>query len=140
MAKTYSFGNRFVAPAFRRAINDILVRYVSTFTLIPMDIVQLTCWVFEHIPSDRPLLQLLVNQFCEDWDDYYDEEENYDALKLLPQAFTIRVLKRHSHSKINREAEASKCCFYEHASDEEKASCGKSHMVYKAHEGYGYFQ
>ena len=142
MAKAYSFGDRFIAPAFRRAMNQVVVDYVRSLWLTPLNILELTRWIFENVPSDRPLLQMLVHQFCEDWND--DEEEdvkaNPTALRALPPAFVSRVMKRYCHLKIGAaSSEVKDHCYSEHAADEEKVACGKAHMRYEADDDFGYF-
>jgi len=141
MAKAYASGDRFVAPAFRRAINEVFVNYVRSSCLFPTDMVELTCWMFENVASDRPLLQLLVNQFCGEWDDSdLGRIANTTALKALPAAFVSRVIRRYCHLKTcPGSSKVKDHCYSEHAADEEKVACGKAHMRYEADDDFGYF-
>ena len=141
MAKVYSFGDRFIAPAFRRAMNEVAVDYVRSLMLSPSNILELTRWAFEHIPSNRPLLQLLVNQLCQDWyDDEPDMKGSIKALRELPATFVGRVIQRYCHLRNNsRTSEGTVYCYSEHATDEEKVACGGAHMRYDEDEEFGYF-
>jgi hypothetical protein len=139
LAQAYSFGDRFLIPSFRITVNQLFVDAISKEWLHPTSVLDLATWTFEHIPADRPLLQLLTNQFCEDWQwDAIDCAEMKDkkavakALKALPTAFVVRTMRR--CSELSKTAakrwELKEPCYLEHDTDEEKDAGDKAHMVY----------
>ncbi|KAJ8111028.1 hypothetical protein OPT61_g6273 [Boeremia exigua] len=120
----YALGDRLLAPAFRKAINNIIVSSrpmsgVTIATLMPV-----YSYAFANIPDNRPLLQFLVDDFCENWIEEFDTDS--DVLHDLPPAFLARVLRRYS-----QKAHATTlCCHLEHADGSEQQNCGLAHMVY----------
>jgi hypothetical protein len=97
-------------------------------------------YAFTNVPSNRPILQELVDDFCHTYNPAYDDETDIAAQESLPREFFLRVL-RTVHSVRNSECtETTKRCYLEHAEDEEKSACGKSHMVFDTVRGHGYFQ
>jgi hypothetical protein len=50
-------------------------------------------WAFEHMPAQCPILQLLVNMFCDGWEDEFPHKDDTDGLKALPVSFITRAVK-----------------------------------------------
>ena len=96
-------------------------------------------WAFANIPADRLILQFLVNNFCSDWLEKNDADNN--ALNDLPQAFTVRVLRRYSQLVKMSEEERSKTnCYREHSSKAEQENCPTGlHMEWDASREFGDF-
>jgi len=136
--QAYLFGDRFLIPTFRRTINEAFVGMIATDDMADLpNVNDLVVWAFENIPSDRPLLQLLVNQFCDGWEDLPVRAAEMEALKTLPGSFLARVVTRYNQLK-NYPNNDIKCCYLEH-SDDELQSCTKTHMVFDQTIEYGYF-
>lgn len=76
------------------AITEDIVRGLEH----PSHTVDVITWAFENIPSERPILQLLVNHFCHEWDDEGYDAEDANALELLPIEFRARVMRRFAES------------------------------------------
>jgi hypothetical protein len=127
--KTYSFGDRFAVSAFSRASNNALAQtnlsgYYFSFGI------ESTAYAFKNIPSDRVILQRLVDWYCACW---RATSSQFDATTLasLPDAFLRRAMGRFCELKCMNNLELWKSrCYLEHSSHEEKASCEKLHMCY----------
>lgn len=134
LVQAYSLGERLLAPAFRRDINNL---FVAMFTPChPRDWQPAVKYAFANIPNDRVILQFLVNVFCRDWDPVEDCEDDQLTLLVFPAEFTARVMMRYAYMP----KDGPKECYIEHASEEEKKSCAKVHMVFiDSRVGYGYF-
>jgi hypothetical protein len=98
-------------------------------------------YAFTNIPCDRPILQFLVDDFCDHWDKEADDELEVGAQKQFPTAFTLRVMRRFSE-KLDLSTQIwveAKRCFLEHASEEEKEACSAAHMKYNKVLHFGCF-
>ncbi|KAH4107729.1 hypothetical protein HBI56_169460 [Parastagonospora nodorum] len=136
--QAYSFGDRFLVPNFRRTMNEAFVDMMVADVLPdPSKVDDLVVWAFENVPSDRPLLQLLVNQFCDDWNNFPVSATEIEALKTLPGSFLARVVTRYNQLK-NYPNNDIQCCYLEHT-DYELESCTKTHMVFDPMIEYGSF-
>lgn len=139
--KAYSFGERFIVPDFRRTMNEALVNNFAQNTFRPDVMLLLADYTFENIPSDRPLLQLLVDNFCKHWNVRDDDKGDTEALEKLPRKFVTRALSTFSHNLfVSRQIKNKDRCYLEHATDVAKEACGKFHMAYNEDRDYGYFQ
>ena len=140
LLKAYVFGDRFLSPAFRRATSNRLSDYLRNHVLAGS-----TCWdvmryAFTNIPSDRPILQHLVDDFCKMHDECHDEEdEDIAAQNELPRDFLMRVLRAFPDIRNHPPAKIVNRCYYEHTSEEEKNRCKKVHMKFNKAKECGYF-
>lgn len=149
--KAYAFGDRFLSPSFRGVVNSMIGELVYSLCFDPSDVAETIGWAFANIPSDRPVLQLLVNQFCNDWTDNNDSDDDDDdavdalsvcnivALRQMSVLFMVRAFLRLRELK---DPSAALChqngCYLEHATDDKKKSCGKYHVQYNKKHDYGY--
>ena len=140
--KAYVFGDRFLSPAFRRAINNRLSDYLRNH-----DLAGSTCWevmryAFANIPSDRPILQHLVDDFCRMHKECHDDEEDdVAAQKQLPREFLLRVMRAFPDMRKDAADKLQRRCYYEHASEEGKRRCRLgTHMIFNKAKDYGYFE
>ncbi|KAH7389503.1 hypothetical protein DE146DRAFT_791525 [Phaeosphaeria sp. MPI-PUGE-AT-0046c] len=141
--KAYAFGDRFLIPPFRRAMNQAVQEGVRATAMHPEVMVNFITWAFENIPSDRPVLQLLVNEFCQDWtvpdSDNDTQTLDFVALRDFSSAFTFRAMLRYRElSNPLAVTWHKKGCYLEHASGEEKMACGRYHVQYSQERDYGY--
>lgn len=117
-------GDRLLAPAFSRAVNNISV---STWPILGSSaraLLPIYRLAFANIPADRLILQFLVNDFCFDWREQIGDDNS--ALSDLPQSFTVRALRRYREiMKMSEEERNKKHCFLEHGSKEEQDSCSR---------------
>lgn len=138
--RAYGFGDRFVIPAFSRASNNLIAQQNPTrYYFDPLGRISIE-YAFETIPLDRVILQRLVDWYCECW---RATSDHFDATTLasLPDEFLRRVMGRLHESKTMTMAEVlKKCCYLEHASDEEKKECGALHMRYDQEHAIATFQ
>ncbi|KAJ4378281.1 hypothetical protein N0V86_005981 [Didymella sp. IMI 355093] len=135
LVKAYALGDRILALTFRREANNTLIIFGSCMGF-PSTLLPTATYAFANIPSDRSILQFLVNQFCKCWDPEYIINTEEDALSELPPAFTVRAMKRLAHLRCGK----LEGCYIEHSTNEEKKSCREPHMEFVGGEfGYGYF-
>lgn len=136
--KAYGLGDRFLDVGFQRAMNEAIAKDVKWELTFPTDMVSIIEWAFENIPSDRPLLQLLVNYFCHTWNEAEDDNENAEALKLMPCAYSARVMRRLAEMRREDTLQHSTACYLEHATGDERKACKKPHVYYDGGHDYGY--
>jgi hypothetical protein len=138
--KAYVFADRFVCPEFRRIVNKNFVNDM-VYHIFVFDVENLLPCVQEayaSIPPDQPILQLLVDLNCDTWMQCCEE----GPVSEFPHAFVVRAMRR-LHEKLVRKTE--NCpeelahCYYEHASNDEKAACLSAHMEYDKGKDFGFF-
>lgn len=124
--KVLVLADRFLMPAFRRAVNNDLV----TSRLKHAPYYELVIHAFENLPEGSPILQLLVDTHCLHWEPKTDEgdEEEMQLRPDLPHEFLVKVMIRYAELKADKEGKLKKlvaCNYHLHADDEEKEKCGK---------------
>jgi hypothetical protein len=140
--QVYSLGDRLLASEFRRAINKTIVDDMTQDReLLPHIMPGLIDCAFTHVPSDRPLQQLLVNKFCDEWKDDLVDASETEGLRMLPANFVARIMRRYSQLQQhpNSQVTGSDCCYLEHT-DDELESCTKVHMEYDPETDFGCFE
>lgn len=146
--KAYGFGDRFLIPEFRRAMSYEIIEGMQNEMQVLMNVAEAITWAFKNISPHRPLLQFLVNKFCDEWSDsgYLNAKAEAQALRTLPPEFTARVMRRyrelHDESVLTDDCKSldSDCleaCYLEHVSKVEMWGCGKSHVYYDVDCDYG---
>lgn len=93
--------------------------------------------VFENIPSNRLLLQLLVDQFCEEWVEYESDRSETEALACFHGNFLSRTMRNYRLLKDST-LKVEECCYLGHT-DDELRSCDKRHMEYDSARNCAYF-
>ncbi|KAF2035579.1 hypothetical protein EK21DRAFT_107100 [Setomelanomma holmii] len=66
--EAYSFRDRFLIPASRRGTAKTIVEHIQEYGLSCWEISEIVDWAWENIPPNRPVLQLLVGKFCDNWE------------------------------------------------------------------------
>lgn len=138
--KAYIFADRFFFPEFRRAANNNFVDLIQSNVVGAHDMLDLAKEAFANIPSNRPILQLIVDDHCAWWSQCCDN--NTDLWMELPPAFLVRAMRR-LQEKFHREKidqkEKGGRCYLEHASDKEQKVCQYRHMQYDKEKDFGFF-
>ncbi|KAF2833981.1 hypothetical protein CC86DRAFT_390060 [Ophiobolus disseminans] len=129
MIKAYAFADRFLIPSFQRAINETIVDYIQScpISMEICDIPDLVKEAYKSIPSDRPMIQCLVDCHCSHWRNCCAEFRSISGLPYAFEQYTGR-----SKERLSR-------CYYEHADDVEATTCGKLHIRYDAEKYFGMF-
>jgi hypothetical protein len=135
----YVLADRLLIDRFRRLVGNYFVNCLKRDWFQEPARFETFSYAFENIPSDRPVLQLLlVNDYCDYWpegkDDYDDsdpeDKANLRALNELPRAFLMRAMRRMGDFRNGRPNEtAHKRCYHEHGSEEEQKACGRLHRT-----------
>jgi hypothetical protein len=140
----YCFGDRILAPRFRRAMSKAIADDLVHSELYIDQTRDLIDCAFDSVPADRPILQLIVDTFCATWE---EKGSDADTLSSFPKKFMMRVMRRYSELCVSwpdDEENEKKVvrCYYEHASVEEKEekACPHQHMVYNKEKDFGYFE
>lgn len=121
-------------------MNQAIIKDLKWEMCYPLDAMDIVNWAFENIPSDCPLLQLLVNHFCDKWNSGTDVAEDAVALKQMPRTFSVRVMSRLSEMRSAKTLEHGNACYLEHATDDERQACKKPHVHYDKIRDYGYLK
>ena len=138
--KAYAFGDRFVVPKFCRAINNFFTDTLGYCYYSCPAGRRSTSYAFRNIPSDRIILQRLVDKYCAS---YAADAIGYglEGMGDLPVAFLRRVIHRFQElSKMSAREKAKARCYLEHTSDEEKGECSDLHMRYDEKTDLAYFE
>jgi len=140
LIKAYVFGDKFLATGFRQDVHRKFSNLLSGYCLTLPGGCQVIEYAFNNVPSDRVMLQHLVDDYCSQWDETQLDHVSVRIPKWLPRAFPVRVERRFAElrSMINNVGNRSRC-YYEHTSAEERKKCRYLHMFYHEVEEYGYF-
>lgn len=114
--KACIFADRFLAPQFARAM-----RHCMIFRIIHCESVKwpTVIYVFENLPEDDRLLQLLVDTQC------FEADIEADFEKDLPRSFMLRAMRTYEKWRdLGGEIPRPKDCDYHgHTSEEEERVC-----------------
>lgn len=124
--KAYVFGDRFLVPEFRRAVNNSFVGH--KLYQQASKLYSLAIYAFENIPADRPILQFLVDKHCFEWVADLDTKYDLEYYQKLPHNFLVRVMRRYNSLYLNSGHGFEEGCYLEHTSNEEKAECAGCHV------------
>jgi hypothetical protein len=139
--KAYAFADRFCVSGFQKTVNIVVVTKEHESILMLENTLPVVNYAFAYIPAERPILQYLVDYFCTRWREHLDLPEEIDMQKSLPNAFTMRSMRRFSEMLRQPEkAKMSNNCYLEHASNAEKKKCKQKHMKYHEEREFGYFK
>jgi hypothetical protein len=137
LVKAYVFGDRFLAPEFRRGVNNASVKHIplgrSFFDEAGCFSVD---YAFENIRPSSILLQHLVDMYCTVWN-ACDDEFDATTFDNLPNRFLRRVMKR---LKDAGHGTGKRRCYLEHASEQETKNCLALHMTYLSFVDIAYFE
>tara|TARA_R110002003_G_scaffold52_18_gene4482 strand:- start:8409 stop:8876 length:468 start_codon:yes stop_codon:yes gene_type:complete len=140
-AQAYCFGDFIIAPGFRTAMNKAIVDDIGWGTARPSRFRPLIEYMFANITSDRPVLQLLVDEFINSWDAKKDDADDMQCLSEFPRAFVTRMLISFSRDKrASQEDRKKRRCYLEHGTEAEKKDCRKLHFHYEAKTDSGYMK
>ncbi|KAF9693608.1 hypothetical protein EKO04_008457 [Ascochyta lentis] len=157
--KAFVFGDRFLAQIFRSAAQQEFSHLSKTYGRFMTEIndAAIIQYAFENVPAQHPLLQQIADNYRHQMCYWEDRRNRYGMSKLtkqcyepfsisaqrsLPIDFLLRVNKGiHQYGlDLSRQDERSReHCYFEHASDKEKKKCGKLHVEYDEHMGYGFW-
>jgi hypothetical protein len=143
LVKAYAFGDRFQMEAFRRQVNNAFVDAISRSYFWTVIRYHSSSYAFNNIPLDRPILQLLVDEYCQVWDSTEGNEDlDIKALNELHPKFLLRAMRRLGEMKEKSwdTLPMSTWCYYEHESYEQKTACTKRHMKYDEGLDFGTFE
>jgi hypothetical protein len=86
-------------------------------------------YAFENIPSDRVILQHLVDKYCECWLERRDDYK-VSTFESLSNPFLRLVMNRLRLLGKNQELASKSRCYLEHASPRERFGCRDLHMYH----------
>ncbi|KAH7094574.1 hypothetical protein FB567DRAFT_600176 [Paraphoma chrysanthemicola] len=143
--KAYIFGDRFIAPGFRRAAHNMFATDFQRNNMWYYSRVPSITLAFANIPSNRVILQLIADNYRLRWET--------DELPLwvftpteqarLPGALLTRIMRSYREVGKGTKAEETALfqsrCYLEHQDEEEKGKCSKKHMIYNAEADCAYF-
>lgn len=144
LVRAYVLGDRLIIHSFRRLVNNVFANLLGFGYTMILARYQMIAYAFDNIPSERPILQGLVDTHCSERSNHVvrnrtcrDEDE---ALKVLSKDFLIRATCRFGecHRAFAHKIPKARC-YYEHESEAQKKACTKSHMVYDQALGTGFF-
>ncbi|KAH7084927.1 hypothetical protein BKA63DRAFT_484941 [Paraphoma chrysanthemicola] len=140
LLKAYVFGDRFLVKSFRRQVNNTFVHHIGLGWFSLPTRYEGFSYAFANIPSDRPILQLLVDEHCGEWDKGDENDDTkLSAFNNLPPKFLIRAFRR-IHEMTEKELDRENWCYCEHESDKDKTDCETQHMRYDERLDFGTFE
>lgn len=140
--RAYVFGDRFLTPEFHRAANELFIdtNQKEQYYFCNEIGCELVSYAFENILADRAILQYMVDQYCEEWDDS-NSDYGLQSMGDLPRAFVRRTAKcfqqkaNYLQEKAEDEEESERC-YEEHASIMEANKCPGMRMEYNKEHDY----
>ena len=137
LVRAYVFGDRFLAPEFRRAVNNASVKHTPRgASFFYEDGCFSVAYAFENIQPSSVLLQHLVDMYCTAWNEDIDDF-NPQTFDDLPNSFIRRVIQR---LKCYCRHTEEKRCYLEHASEQEKKKCLALHIEYDEDDEIAFFE
>ena len=125
--KSSVFGDRFLAPVFRRLAHNNFVDLHLTNTVGARSGVAYSriIWGFENLPADSLLLAMMVDLQCTVWKVADDSKSEQDLMLKLPHEFLLKVMATQSEFKQQSvtAAKLRACSYHLHETDEEKQAC-----------------
>ncbi|CAO2658845.1 Nn.00g065680.m01.CDS01 [Neocucurbitaria sp. VM-36] len=124
--KVCVFGDRFQARDFQHAVQTNLVDLTMTSST-PFYYSAIN-YAFEHLPSNNPILRLLVDTQCCFWTSKSDtkHEGELGLRDQLSHSFLVRVMVRFSEIRDDPKVKLIRCNYHEHVSEEDKERCKQS--------------
>lgn len=118
-------GHKLQAPVFCASAERNCVRY---FLDRPLPVVDTTVYAFSSLPSDSPILQLLVDIHC----DYFKEPhacETYGYENKLPREYLVRITQRRAGLKKHERVVLHECDYHGHPSIEYSNACQRERKI-----------
>ncbi|KAF2035560.1 hypothetical protein EK21DRAFT_53931, partial [Setomelanomma holmii] len=95
LVKAYEFGDRFLSLSFRCQVNNAFAQAVNDCYFDAPTHYECLSYAFDRIPSNRPILQLLIDDLCTTWSELYDEDDTkLQAFRKLPPQVLSRSFLR----------------------------------------------
>lgn len=90
LVKTYTLGDRFLAPRYKHAVLDRLVEHME-FGIRPTWF-RAIAYAYNNLPEKDPMLEALVDVHCRYWNDgRFLSKEQKEHAKLVPTEFWIET-------------------------------------------------
>ncbi|KAI4681760.1 uncharacterized protein J4E84_007355 [Alternaria hordeiaustralica] len=108
--KCVIFGDRFLTPVFHRLAHNTFVN--DHFIEKGMEICSsvtytAVIWAFDNLPTDSPILVMMVDLQGTAWDEWHDNEAEKRRRSRLPHEFLVAVMLK--QTKIRSEEEKMAC-------------------------------
>jgi hypothetical protein len=126
--KLYVFADRFIVPLLREQLNRAIVNDYDSDCPCLEEYETIT-YVFNNLPPNDPILDLIVDRYFMVWRLDLDEGEDEDAYNNLPHEFLLRFYKRvgkwrmedlnNRHQLFNMDL----CSYHEHGTETDKIQC-----------------
>jgi hypothetical protein len=140
LIKAYVFADRFLAIHFRQEVSEAFHVHITDHAFNGTTQLLVVKHAFAHVPPERPILQLMVDDHCHCWHEDWDSPDDIQAQQKMPRSFSMRVTRRLSELYQSSSLEVKKeRCYVDHALAQEKESCKLAHMVYDKIRDFGRF-
>ncbi|KAF2625387.1 hypothetical protein BU25DRAFT_346330, partial [Macroventuria anomochaeta] len=120
--KACAFGDRFLVPAFRAASESALIDRIIVANRSPY--YDAIIYAYEHLPSDSPVFQALIDAHYHGFAEDSDTEKNgeLELRSQHPHSFLVEAMLRYMRlqSSMSRKKHLDRCNYHEHASDDER--------------------
>ncbi|KAH7094575.1 hypothetical protein FB567DRAFT_600179 [Paraphoma chrysanthemicola] len=145
LIEAYVFGDRFLIEPFRKQVNNAFSDALESNYFCPSMRYRGIGFAFANIAAERPILQLLTDNHCRDWDKIEDQLHAESGLRELAQAqpsFLLRTMRRLREMKDQgrKRPLMHLWCYYEHESEGDEKACKKHHMRYNEKLDFGTFE
>jgi hypothetical protein len=101
-------------------------------------------YAFTNIPPDRPILQLIADEYRNWWDygfHFVDKEDAFMPVqqRKLPADLLVRVMEGYRARNLEYNPNSIRC-YMEHATEQEVEMCEKLHFIYDSQQEHGAFR
>lgn len=137
--KAYIFGDRFLAPEFRRAANNCFADAMRHTYVLLTSYTGTLAHAFENIPADRVIVQALVDDYCACWNGRDDSIYGPTTMSCFPLAILRCMINQMRDEYLFVDIHKGRC-YLEHASDEEMKACADMHMRWDEETELAFFE
>jgi len=94
----YAFADRFLVPDLKPAVMELLVKHFNNYP-VPNSVT--IAVALENLPSQSPVLRLLVDTFCLSWDPEVDHRDEV-LFDDLPLSFLRLAMMKYASNVLDR--------------------------------------
>lgn len=133
--KCVMFGDRFLTPVFHRLAHNTFVKdhFSEKHGEVCSSVIYTAViWAFDNLPTDSPILVMMVDLQCTAWDEWHDNEAERGRRSQLPNEFLVAVMLKQNKIRVCAETtELSACDYHLHESEKEKKACPANGKYWK---------
>jgi hypothetical protein len=121
MMEYCALAHRLVAPRFLKVVEHAIITWIIDDEFLPSGAT--IVFAFENLPCASLILRLLVDTYCQYYDEDIHNEDKKEGAPLFPYEFLVRCMLRHCNTRDYPLDHLSTCDYHGHGSDAERKGC-----------------